>query len=89
MKKVILVVCLVFAILFVTGCETGSNRDISSEIFDNKFSHAYCYYGDKEYVFEIEKWKDYEGEQWQIKTNENVIILSANNCIFTKYEMER
>lgn len=71
MKKILL---LIVPVLFLTGC----NRQILDTTYS--FDKAYCYYGDKEVVYDIKSWNDYEGEQIQIKTKEGSYIISMNHC---------
>lgn len=70
MKK-ILIICGIF---LLTGC----NKQILD--FDRTFDKVICNYNGDKFELKIDKWKDYEGEQIQIKSNGNTYLLSANNC---------
>lgn len=71
MKKVLLIAAL---LLGLTGC--------NYQVLDTTYSYdkAYCYYGNKEVIYEIDSWMDYEGEQIQIKTEEGTYLISTNQC---------
>lgn len=71
MKKILL---LIVPLLLLTGC--------NKQVFDFKytFDKAYCNYNGNEFELKIDKWKDYDGEQIQIQSNEKVYLISANNC---------
>ena len=71
MKKLIL--CSLF-IFIITGC----NKQIFD--FNYTFDTVVCNYNGDKFELKIEKWTDYEGEQLQIKSNDKVYLLSANNC---------
>lgn len=70
-KKILLIVIL---ILCVTGC--------NYQVIDTTYGYdkAYCYYGNKEIIYEINSWTDYEGEQIQIKTDNGSYLISTNQC---------
>ena len=71
MKKILLII---ISVLLLTGC--------NYQVLDTTFSYdkAYCYYGDKEVVYEIKSWVDYDGEQIQIKTKDGSYLISMNQC---------
>lgn len=71
MKKILL---LIVPVLFLTGC----NKQVLDTTYN--FKKAYCYYGNKEVVYEIKSWKDYDGEQVQIKTEDGTYLISTNQC---------
>lgn len=71
MKKLILLGCLLL-------CLTGCNRQIIDTTYS--YDRAYCYYGNKEIIYEIDSWKDYEGEQIQIKNNDGTYLITMNQC---------
>lgn len=70
MKKILLLI----AILFLTGC----NYQILDTTWD--YDKVYCYYGNKEVVYEIKSWTDYDGEQIQVKTEDGSYLVSMNQC---------
>lgn len=57
---------------------SGCNKQIFD--FDYTYDVAVCNYGADKFELEIDKWKDYDGEQIQIKSNGQTYLLSANNC---------
>lgn len=71
MKKILL---LIVPVLLITGC----NR----QVFDFKYTYnkAYCNYNGDKFELNIDKWKDYDGEQIQIMSNGKTYLISANNC---------
>lgn len=74
MKKIKLL-ALIGITLFLTGC--------NQEIVDLNYSYnkAICNIGGKYQEIEIKSWKDYEGEQIQIKDKKGTTYLvSSINC---------
>lgn len=71
MKKLLLIVPVLF---LLTGC----NYNMIDTTWD--YDKVYCYYGDKEVVYDIKSWTDYEGEQIQIKTEDGSYLVSMNQC---------
>lgn len=71
MKKILLIFALIL-------CLTGCNYDVFE--MEYTFNKAYCYYGNKEVIYDIESWSDYDGEQIQIKTKDGTYLISANQC---------
>lgn len=71
MKKIIL---LIISILLLTGC--------NKQVIDLKYSYdkVVCNYNGDRFELKIDKWKDYDGEQIQVKSNDKTYLLSANNC---------
>lgn len=74
MKKVLGVAILCLTTLLITGC----NKQILD--LDYTYNKAICNYNGDIFELEIDKWKDYEGEQIQVKSNGKTYLLSANNC---------
>ena len=75
MKKIIFILILV-SCLFITGC----NFQVLD--FNYTFTYAYVKIGEEWFDLEIESWKDYEGEQFQIKLKGGtVMVVSSINCI--------
>ena len=79
-KKYRLITCITLTIIaIIILCVTGCNK----EVFDTTytFNKIVCNYNGDEFELKIKSWKDYDGEQLQIKTYDgNVYLLSANNC---------
>lgn len=72
MKKIMLILGIVL-------CLTGCNR----EIIDLNYSYdkAVCNIGGKYQEIEIKSWKDYEGEQIQLKDkNGKTYLVNSMNC---------
>lgn len=77
MKKFIAIISLLVLMLCFTGC---SNK----QIFDTNytFQRAYVKIGEEWKDFEIKTWKDYDGEQLQLKLQDGtVLIVHSANCI--------
>lgn len=70
MKKIILII----TILLLTGC--------NKQVLDLNYSYdkVICNYNEDRFELKIDKWKDYDGEQIQVKSNNKTYLLSANNC---------
>ena len=81
MKKYITVI-LAVAVLFCTIFVLGS---CNKSIFDTtyKFNYAYVVWPDgTAEKLKVSSWKDYEGEQIQIKLeNGHVYLFSSYNCV--------
>lgn len=69
-----IIIAVIFCLLFMTGC----NKQIID--LDYTYDKAICNYSGTTFVLKIDKWKDYDGEQLQIKSGEKTYLLSANNC---------
>lgn len=69
-----IVIAVIFCLLFMTGC----NKQIID--LDYTYDKAICNYSGTKLELKIDKWKDYDGEQLQIKSNGKTYLLSANNC---------
>ena len=71
MKKLLLIVPVLF---LLTGC--------NYQMLDTTWNYdkAYCYYGNKEVVYGIKSWTDYDGEQIQVKTEDGSYLVSMNQC---------
>lgn len=81
MKKIIILLVLIFTILALVGC----NRQVVD--LNYKFDYAYISYGDGTVQkVEIKSWRDYEdSEQIQITdTDGNVYLVSSYNCVLVK-----
>lgn len=75
MKKIISVLIIVF---LLTGC--------NKQIIDLKYSFdkAICNYDGDKLILEIDKWKDYDGEQLQIISDGKTYLISSNKCYLVK-----
>lgn len=69
-----IILAVVFCLLFITGC----NKQIID--LDYSYDKAICNYNGSSFKLKIDKWKDYDGEQLQIKSNGKIYLVSANNC---------
>lgn len=81
MKKkfitVILCITMLASSLALSGCGNYDVLDTQCE-----FSNAYIKVGDTWVDVEIKSWRDYDGEQIQIKLKDDtVLLLSSVNCI--------
>ncbi len=70
---------LLFCTLFLAGC----NRTV----FDTKygFDKALIFGDDSAIVLEVKQWKDYSGEQIQLTTDDNFVLLTSSfdtNCFY-------
>jgi len=73
-----MVVAIIFCLLFMTGC----NKQIID--LDYTYDKAICNYSGTKFELKIDNWKDYDGEQLQVKSNGKIYLLSANNCYLVK-----
>ena len=71
MKKIII---LIIGLFILTGC----NKQVFD--FDYTYKKAVCNYDGDRFELKIDKWKDYDGEQIQIKSNGETYLLSMNKC---------
>ena len=71
----------IIGIMFLmTMLLTGCNRDL----LDTNYSYDYveCYLNGEKQVYKIKQWRDFDGEQIQIRaTNGNTYLLSMNYCM--------
>lgn len=66
-------------IMLLILCLTGCNKQIID--LDYNYNKAICNIGGEVKEIEIKKWKDYDGEQIQIKDKKgNTYLVSMNNC---------
>lgn len=90
MKKFLIITMLFCLANCLAGCsDVGYNKDIIDTVYS--YDKALCYGdfdndGTPEWAsFEIDSWKDYEGEQVQIKTKDGMIYLfNSMNCTLIK-----
>ena len=79
---------LLFCTLFLAGC----NRTV----FDTKygFDKALIFGDDSAIVLDVKQWKDYSGEQIQLTTDDNFVLLTSSfdtNCFYgesTSYSID-
>lgn len=73
------IVIIAIVVLLLSGC----NKQIID--FDYSYDKAICNIGNEVKEIEIDKWKDYDGEQLQIKTKDgNTYLVSSFNCTLVK-----
>lgn len=72
-KKAISIALATTISLSMTGC---GNRNV----FDTKytFNKAIIFGDDTATIIEIDKWKDYDGEQLQITTKDGLVIVTSS-----------
>ena len=78
-KIILIIIISVIGLLVLSGC----NR----QVFDTNytFDKAITYIGNERIEIEIEKWRDYEGEQLQIISKDGTVYLvSSFNTILIK-----
>lgn len=69
--------CLAMAAL------TSCNKAVFD--FERTFDKAMITIGSETVIVEIDKWTDYEGEQLQIWTkDDDILLVSSYNCVFIK-----
>lgn len=74
------IITLLLCLLFLGGC---TNKQILD--FDYKYTKAICQIGGETKEIEIKTWKDYDGEQLQIKDKKgNTYLVSSFNCTLIK-----
>jgi hypothetical protein len=76
MKKILCIVLLVIFVLLISGC----NKQLVD--LNYKFDYAIIKLPNGEIVEgTVQSWKDYEGEQLQVKINGTVYLVSSINCV--------
>lgn len=78
-KGVLGVTLLLTLTLLLTGC--------NKSMFDSKygFDQALIFGDDSAIILDVKNWKDYSGEQIQLVTNDNFVLLTSSfdtNCIY-------
>lgn len=79
MKKLICITLLCASVFAFGGC--------NKEVFDTtyKYNYAIIQLPNGEVVEgEVESWKDYEGEQLQVKIDGVIYLTSSYNCVLIK-----
>lgn len=85
MKKKIIILILV-VMLVCLAIFSGCNMQIID--LNYKFTNAYVKIGEEWVDLEIVSWKDYEGEQMQLKLADGtVFIVHSANCILYNGEL--
>lgn len=70
------IITLLLCLFLFGGC---TNKQVFD--FEYKFDKAICRIGNETKEIKIKTWKDYDGEQLQIKDNEgNTYLVSSFNC---------
>ena len=78
-KLLLIMVAIGLLLTLLTGC----NKQVFD--FDYSYDKAICNIGGEYKELEIDKWKDYEGEQLQIKAKDgNTYLVSSFNCTIIK-----
>ena len=80
-KKIIAILCAAVMAFGLTGC--GNKEVFDKEVFDLQYSFNYAIIQlpNGEIVEgKVDSWKDYEGEQIQIKIDGVVYLTSSYNC---------
>ena len=73
MKKIILVMMLIIAVVLLSSC---GNRQVGIDP-NQTFSKAYIRLGDEWKVVSVKAWRDFEnGDEIQIITNDGTVYLS-------------
>ena len=77
------VIGLVAVAVFYFAVLWGCNKQVFD--FELRFTKAMVRWPDgKTEVIEIQKWNDYEGDQIQIITSDNVYLFHCNNVVLMK-----
>ena len=78
MRKAI--IGMVIALMIFTGC----NYDMVDTVYS--YDYAYIFKPDGTVFVEgkVEQWKDYEGEQLQVKIDGKIYLVSSYDCILVK-----
>lgn len=76
-KNIIMILTITFGII-LTLLLSGCNKQIID--LDYSYDKVVCNYNGDKFELKIDKWKDYDGEQIQVKSNKKTYLLSANNC---------
>lgn len=78
-KSKIIIIGTILTMSLLTGC--------NKQVLDMEYTYdkAICEIGGEYKELKIEKWKDYDGEQIQIKTKDGkVYLISSFNCTLIK-----
>lgn len=86
MKKIILVLLLVFSIMFLTSCD----MEMGFVEPNNRFTNAYVKIGEDWVDVEIKAWSDYNEDQKKLTLKDGTILLTHSvNCILYKGELPK
>ena len=77
-KKNMTIIGVMLIVLLMLLMLTGCNKQIID--LDYSFDKAYCNYNGDKFELDIDQWKDYDGEQIQIKSNGKTYLISVNQC---------
>ena len=81
--KLILWIIAIIVVLGILGSLTGCNRQMVD--LDYTFNYAIINLGGEYKEIEIKSWRDYNGEQIQIKDKEgNTYLTNSFNCTLIK-----
>jgi len=76
MKKRILAIGLLVGLLTITGC---GNKDVFDTV--RTYDKAVIVLGDEVITVNVKKWKDYDGEQFQVIAEDGTVYLTSSyNC---------
>jgi len=79
MKKLILIITLIFAIILIIPV-AGCNQQVID--LNYRFTRASIYINGEWKDIAIKTWNDYEGEQLQLTLHDGtVLIVHSENCI--------
>lgn len=75
MMAIVTILVMILILLGVTGC----NKQVFD--FDLTYDKAICNIGGEYKEIKLSKWKDYDGEQLQLKDKEgNTYLVNSVNC---------
>lgn len=77
-KKIISMILTLALLIGMALGLTGCNKQVID--FDYTYNKLYCNYNGDKFELDIDQWKDYDGEQIQIKANGKKYLVSANQC---------
>lgn len=84
MKKRILAIGLLVGLLIMTGC---GNKDMWDTV--RTYDKAVIVLGDEVITVDVKQWKDYDGEQIQIITEDGTVYLvSSYNCTLIRSKQQ-
>lgn len=78
-KNFITIIGIIVALMILFVCTTGCNKQIID--LDYSYKKIRCNYDGIKIELDIDKWKDYEGEQIQVKAkNGKTYLFTTNKC---------
>lgn len=78
-NKTIITILTIIGIIIILIFTSGCNKQLVDLGYD-EFDTIVCNYDGDRFELEVDKWKDYDGEQIQIKSGNKKYLLSANKC---------